>query len=407
MNELDFIAKYGNESQEVTRNFTTKSLGTNYHIKDAFIEFGDNAYDARFSNENINFDICYDENNHTLTFTDNGTGICDDTNLFKLGGTNKENKRSIGKFGIGVPGATAAIATQCVFDNKEMVEVIFESSCEGKKFIKHIAFMPNGDMYIGTTQYFNCDMSFHYTKIQFNNVILKNYPDIIDAIENTFEEPLLKNMNISFNNRQLGKAITKTFVGDEVVKTIMVGEYPVDVKYRIIGGETNSAVRSFDEAGLRIYDKESGRLLAKSTNYWAWFAGKKAQQNICGLRAAIYIPSSIGSYNKFRITPAKNGVTYKEFHKTDSDFAELSSELATIYIQAANNTPSNNDGTIVIGGKTFQATTGKLDNLYISVNDSVILYKRKPTQNDIAQLIYENIMLKNKLERKSNKTKNA
>lgn len=404
MTPNEFISKYGNEPQKVTRNFTTKSLGTNYHIKDAFIEFGDNAYDARIPDVNIDFNISYNDSEHTLIFSDNGTGISSESSLFELGGTNKENKSAIGKFGIGVPGATAAIATQCIFDKDELVEVIFESACCGRYFIKHIAFSPNGDMFIGKAEYFDCDIDLHYTKISFSNVVLKNYPEIIDAIESTFEEPLLRNMNISFNNRQLGKAMVKTFVGDEVVKTVMVGAYPVDVKYRIIGGGDNS-VRSFDESGLRIYDKCSGRLLAKSTSYWSWFAGKKAQQNICGLRAAIYIPSSIDSYKKFRITPSKNGVAYKEFHKTDSDFAELSSELSSIYTQAAKTSPSVSDGSIVIGNKTFQCTTGKLDNLYFEVNDSLVLFKKKYSQYEIAQMINRIITLENKIERKEKKSK--
>ena len=37
----DFINKYGNEPQEVTKNYSTKSLASNYNIKDAFIELCD------------------------------------------------------------------------------------------------------------------------------------------------------------------------------------------------------------------------------------------------------------------------------------------------------------------------------------------------------------------------------
>ena len=49
MTEQEFITKFGEESQEVTKNYATKSLGTNYDIKDAFIEFGDNACCTSFS----------------------------------------------------------------------------------------------------------------------------------------------------------------------------------------------------------------------------------------------------------------------------------------------------------------------------------------------------------------------
>lgn len=43
MNKENFIKKFGYEPMEVTENFATKSLGTNYNIKDAFIEFGENT----------------------------------------------------------------------------------------------------------------------------------------------------------------------------------------------------------------------------------------------------------------------------------------------------------------------------------------------------------------------------
>ena len=98
-------------------------------------------------------------------------------------------------------------------------------------------------------------------------------------------------------------------MGDEPIKTIKVGDFYVDVKYRIIGGEsTNSKDRAFEETGLRVYDKGTGRLLAKNVKLWKWYGDKEAQQNICGLRAAIYIEGSIQSYTKFGVVPAKNGI---------------------------------------------------------------------------------------------------
>ena len=154
MTEQEFITKFGEESQEVTKNYATKSLGTNYDIKDAFIEFGDNAYDARLKNVELTFNIITDDDKHMFIFTDNGSGISDASNLFKLGGTNKENnKNRIGKYGIGVPGAASAIATQCRFNKTEPVEVIFESACKGKYFEKHAIITPGGDLIIGKTLY--------------------------------------------------------------------------------------------------------------------------------------------------------------------------------------------------------------------------------------------------------------
>lgn len=409
MKAQDFINKYGDEPQEVTRNYSTKALGTNYNIKDAFIEFCDNSYDARISGEALNFDIKVDSEGKTFILSDNGTGVTDDTNLFKLGGTNKEKDRGkIGKFGIGVPGATSAIATKCVFNKSEMVEVIFESAYNGRRFEKHIAVLPNGDTIYGKTSYENYDEGIHYTKITFTNVELKVYTEIIDAMEETFEEPLHKDLNISFNGRQLGKTFNRTFVGDEPVKSIMVGPFKTEVKYRIIGGDTTSSNdRAFEEAGLRVYDKKTGRLLAKSNDLWFWYGNRKAQPNICGLRAAIYIDSSIESYNKFGIKPAKNGVTYSKYFSTDVDFADLSNELASIYNQAAKTTPSTSEGVITLGGRTFQTTTMKLSEPYMEVGQGSYLIKKKYTPAEMAEIINELITLKKKCEKKASKSKNS
>ena len=408
MTDIEFINKYGDEPQEVTRNYSTKSLGTNYNIKDAFIEFCDNAYDARINGETLDFSIEIDANSKKFAFIDNGTGVSDDANLFKLGGTNKEkDKGKIGKFGIGVPGATSAIATKCVFNKSEMVEVIFESAYNGKRFEKHIAVLPNGETILGKTTYESCDENLHYTKITFTNVELKTRTEITDALEETFEEPLHRDLNISFNGRQLGKTFNRTFVGDEPVKTIMVGPFSTDVKYRIIGGDTmSSSDRTFEEAGLRVYDKKTGRLLAKSNDLWFWYGGKKAQQNICGLRAAIYIDSSIESYNKFGIKPAKNGVTYAKYFSSDVDFALLSNELSSIYNQAAKTAPATSEGVITLGGRTFQTTTMKISEPYMEVGKGSYLIKKKYTTSEMAQIINELITLKKKCDKKASKAKN-
>ena len=405
----NFIEMYGDEPQEVTRNYATKSLGTNYNIKDAFIEFCDNAYDARVEGESLDFDIRIDDVNKTFTISDNGTGISDDENLFKLGGTDKErDKTKIGKYGIGVPGATSAIATKCACDKSdgEMVEVIFESSCNGTWFEKHIGFDSNGNIILGVTKYNDCHPYQHYTKITFKNVRLSAYADIVDAMEETFEEPLHKDLNISFNGRQLGKSAKRTFVGDEQVKSIMVGPFKTEVKYRIIGGDSASSNdRSFDQSGLRIYDKKSGRLLAKSNSLWSWYANRSAQPRICGLRAAIYIESSIESYNKFGIKPAKNGVTYAKYHSS-VDFAELSDELSSIYNQATNRGPCTSDGIISIGGRTYQVTSMKLDKPYVEVSQGNYIIKKKYTPDELAKIIDELITFKKKLQRKSQKNNN-
>lgn len=403
MTQEDFIKTYGDEPQEVTRNYSTKSLGTNYNIKDAFIEFCDNAYDARIDEKPLNFDIKINADAKTFTLSDDGTGVSDDSYLFKLGGTNKEkDKGKIGKFGIGVPGATSAIATKCVFNKSEMVEVIFESAYNGRRFEKHAAVFPNGETIHGKTYYEDCSKELHYTKITFKNVDLKNYTEIIDALEETHEEQLHRDLNISFNGRQLGKTKKPTFTGEEKPETVMVGPFETEVKYRIIGGDTPSSNdRAFEEAGLRVYDKKTGRLLAKDNKLWSWYANRTAQQNICGLRAAIYIDSSIESYNKFGIKPAKNGVTYAMYHSTDPDFADLSSKLASIYSLASKTAPSVSDGVIPIGGRTFQVSTMKLREPFVEVGQGSYLIKKKYTANEMAEIFNELITLRKKCEKKS------
>lgn len=406
MKEQDFISKYGDEPQEVTKNYSTKSLGTNYDIKDAFIEFGDNAYDARFKTETLNFEIKFNSSEKTIVFCDNGTGVKDDSNLFKLGGTDKEkDKNKVGKFGIGVPGAVSAIATKCVSNKDEIVETVYESAYNGKLFEKHIATCPNGNTILGATTYEECDPSLHYTKVTFTNVELKTYTEILDAMEETFEEPLHKDLNISFNGRQLGKSSSRTFVGDEIVKVVKVGKFTVKVKYRIIGGESgDSKDRAFDEAGLRVYDEKTGRLLAKNTKLWKWYGNKEAQQNICGLRAAIYIEGSIESYKKFGVVPAKNGIAYSYYFK-DPDFAELTDVLQSIYNQASKAGPSTSDDVIKIGSRTFQTTTMKINQPYIEVGSGNYLIKKKYTATEIAEIINELISLKKKCEKKASKVK--
>jgi hypothetical protein len=226
-------------------------------------------------------------------------------------------------------------------------------------------------------------------------------------MEETFEEPLHRDLNISFNGRQLGKSRSRTFVGDEPVKTVKVGNFAVNVKYRIIGGESNdSKDRAFDETGLRVYDEKTGRLLAKSVKLWKWYGNKEAQQNICGLRAAIYIEGSIESYKKFGVVPAKNGITYAYYYK-DPDFAELTDVLQTIYNQASKAGPSTSEGVITIGNRTFQTTTMKINEPYIEVGQGSFLIKKKYTAMEMAAIINEVITLRKKCEKRAIKVKIA
>lgn len=404
-----FTSKYGNEEPKVTENYAAKSLAINYDIKDAFVEFCDNAYDARLSDTELNFVISVNNDEHTLSFEDNGMGISDDDNLFTLGGTNKErDKNKIGKYGVGVPGAVSAIAKQCVYDNEKNVEIIFESSSNGTHFEKHIAVFSNDDMLIGKSTYNKCDYNHHFTKIIFRNVYIKSLGDISLYMEEVFENPIHNNLNIIINGRTLGKSSSsiKTFNGDEGIETVKVGGLNVDVKFRIIsGGAKGDDVRKLEEAGLRIYDKSSGRLLAKGVKLWRWYCGKEAQQTICGLRAAIYIESSIKSYSMFGIFSAKNGVTYKDYYKKD-EFKELKNKLCEIYQRAAGGVKSNETEPIKVGHRVYIPTNAKLDgNLYHTVGSEVII-KKKYSIKEVASLIDRVILLeeyKSKKELKKSK----
>jgi hypothetical protein len=402
---------YGVEEQKVTKNFSAKALGVNYDIKDAFIEFCDNAYDARLSDAELNFVISVNNDEHTLSFEDNGMGIDDDDNLFTLGGTNKESDNDkIGKYGIGVPGAVSAIAKQCVYDKNNEVEITFESSSNGTHFEKHILILPNAnwDMYIGKSIYNDCDYNHHFTKITFSNVDIKSLGSISLSMEEVFENPIHNNLNIIINGRTLGKSSSsiKTFNGDEGVETVKVRGLNVDVKFRIIsGGAKGDDVRKLEEAGLRVYDKSSGRLLAKSEKLWRWYCGKKPQQTICGLRAAIYIESSIESYNIFGIASAKNGVTFKDYYKKD-EFKELKNKLCEIYQRAAGGVKSNETEPIKVGHRVYIPTNAKLGGVPYHIVGSEVFMKKKYSTEDVATLIDRVISLeeyKSKKELKKSK----
>ena len=395
----DFIKTYGDNPQEVTRNYSTKSLGTNYSTEDAFNEFADNSDDAKIDDCPVRLDINYDDETKTLSFLDNGTGVYDPKVLFRLGGTDKESvKNKTGKYGIGVPGAVSAIATKCVFNKEEPVDVTYVSANNGYLYEMHVGIFPDGETYYGDIKQETCDTSYHYTKVTFSNIEIKNYNDIIKSLEETHERQFEDGFSIYFNNRQLGVGMKKTFVGDERIKTVQVGKFPVDIRYRIIGGEDSDASdRLFDEAGLRIYDKETHRLLAKGKDYWKWFGGRQAQQNICGVRCAIEIPSDIDCYNKFGIKPAKNGINYKKYF-TRPEFAELSQEIWSIY-QQASKTRGKTDKQFRFGDKVFiTAPSGmKMDLPYMETSKNNFMIKNKYSTEEVAEILNELVTLKEKV----------
>lgn len=402
MEKDTFREMYGTEPQEVTPNYVTKALGKNYHVKDSFIEFCDNAFDAKLDNEQLKFNVTLDEENKTITIYDNGAGIKNERNLFLLGGTDKEGKEKIGKYGVGVAGAVSGLATKCRYNKNNSVEVIFESAREGLKFEKPILYTPQGEQIIGKAKPYPCDKSLHYTKITFKNVVLKQVSEVAEAMELTFEEPLKNNLlRINFGTRTLGQTMIPTFIGDEKEEKIKVGKFNVYLKWRINNSDSSNA-RDFEKTGIRIYDKKTGRLLGMGTEYWYWYSNRKAQQNICGVRVGIYIESSIECYDKFGVKPTKNGINYTLYFR-DSDFNELTEKLADIYKKASKTTSSVFDNeAIIIGARSFQPTL-KLDLPFVECGNT-IMFRKKLTNNEIANLINENLTLKKKLEKKYNKS---
>ena len=400
-----FIEKNGEEIQRTTKDFTNKAIGSEYSIEDGFIEFTDNAYDSIDKHDRaVNFSINVDNNKHIVSFRDDGDGIEDPQNLFLLGGTNKTGKEGkIGKYGIGVSGAVAAIAINCVYDSNKPVYVRYESCREGRKFNKLVLITPDGKTILGKDKFEECDKSLHYTEATFTNVELKDSLSVISSIEEIFEDPLHNpsGINISFCGRQLGKTGKRTFVGDEQVESVMVGNFKTDVKYRIIGG-ANPNDRLFTESGIRVYSKRTGRLLGKSNDLWKWFTGREAQQNICGLRTGVYIEDSIEAYKTFAVKSTKNGIGYRKFY-TRPEFKELSEKLLSIYQRASNTRPSSITNEIKIGSKNFVTTSGKIGNgndLYLDLGETVVM-KKKYTAQEIASIINENIILRKKLSRKN------
>jgi len=401
----EFIKKHGEEVQRTTKDFTTRAIGSNYAAEDGFLEFVDNAYDSIEHNRPLNFSVKIDNENNIISFRDDGDGIKDTTKLFQLGGTDKRGAvGKIGKYGIGVSGACAAIATKCVFDKDKPVYIKYESCRKGRKFTKYVLVEPNGNVTLGKDKFDDCDEELHYTEVTFTNVQFKNTGKVADTYEEFFEIPLHSpnGINISINGRQLGKSgKTPTFIGDEKVETVMVGEFKTYVKYRIIGG-TSKDDRSFDESGLRFYSQSTGRLLSKDKSLWRYFAGRDAQQGICGIRAGVFIEDSVESYRTFGVKSTKNGIVYANYFDHPG-FEMLAEKLHSIYVQANNTSISTRINEVKLGSKTFIVTKNKIkgDNeLFCDLGDTVVI-KSKYSPEEIAFMVNEILTLKKKLERKT------
>ena len=272
-------------------------------------------------------------------------------------------------------------------------------------------------MYLGKPSFSACDIDEHYTEVTFNNVQVDNMAKIVLSMEETFEYPIQKDMDIIVNGRTLGQSADahRTFNDDINEKKISVGEYTVDVKWCIINGSKGDKERKLPEASLRIYDKSSGRLLAKSLRLWKLFGMKEAQQTICGLRTAIFIDSSLESYKLFGIQPAKNGITLKDY--TDKmEFINLVTELSKIYNLAAgkNCAKVNIPSTISYNGVTYfiRQSIDESYGKFIIISDKEIDIKKKYSTNEVIELIddirvlkQENKKLKDKLNKKTKSAK--
>lgn len=406
MNKTTFIKRFGDEQHRVAKNYAKKALSTNYGAPDAFVEYCDNSYDSRIEGETTVVEIKTNDDAKTITIIDNGSGVANAEKLFELGGTDKEkDAKKIGKYGVGFLGATSCIAKSYVYDEDDMVEITITSARNGKKFEKHAAFDKDGELIIGHTVYDDCDTDIHYTKIIISNVLVKDKTSIIDKLEEVFEETFEMGLTIKFDDRELGQSFSdrrKTFTGEEEMEFVNVGNQQVGVKYRIIGGDVRRGKsRSFEETALRVYDKNSRRLLAKSKELWDWLGGKQAQQNICGLRAAIYIDSSIESYTTFGIKAAKNGIQYKQYFKRP-EFKLLSQKLRDIYNRASKNNPGLDEIHVIpYGDKEFcvfpKIPSNKASKLYWEMGTNSYGIKKNYNTKEVASMICQIINLTNEL----------
>ena len=409
----EFAKMYGFEQQTVTNDFTTNVISKDFHINDAFIELCDNSYDARNGKDILSVNINVDNEKHVITIVDNGNGVSDDSRLFQLGGTDKKKTTTqIGKYGIGVPGATAKIALECMFDKEFPVNIVYKSEHNGRGFIKNVAVFPNGITCLGKSIYFeSTGENSHYTAITFENVAFsdKEVCSLIDALDETFEIPMTRDLVINVCNRKLGESRKPIFDLESEATQIKVGNQIVDVKTKILVGKED---RKFDDSALRVYDKVSGRLLAKSLQLWSWYANRKAQQNICGLRCGIFIDSSVESYNLFGIRNTKNGVTYKSYHNRP-EFSDLSEELRKIYCHGVQNKSKNGqknvneDGFYHIGNNSYQFVSPKTKITepfsLVAPNTYIIQSLSKFHAQQIVELINRVVTLEEKLAKKERK----
>ena len=400
----EFIQKHGYEEIKTEQSFPLKTLAANYTVPHAINEFCDNAYDARIEGSELKVEIKFDEKEHTLIVHDNGTGVVDLNYLVKLGLSEKQSKKDkLGKFGIGFMGASAAIAKKCVYDNNECVECIIKTAHEGLISEKHLLYdLQSQEIVIGNTiNVEKTDISLHFTEIMFNNVFLKRKKDIINKLNETYEETFNRGLSIKFNKEELGGTIEK-FNGEKKRMQVKVGDFDVEVEHYTFKNEKKrSEKRKTELSGIGIYDKVSGRLLSKSTEYWRLFAGLNCQPNICGLRVKLFIDSSFGSYELFGISTSKNGITSRNYSK-DEAFEGLKSILSDIYRKNASSALTKNPEDITIGGYVFIAQ----DRMYVPYQNGgmkngkvVINYPKNLKRKDYCEVTYEKMELqKEKME---------
>lgn len=323
MNDSTWIKQHGTQEQTVDENWAADTAAQNYSLEDAFIEMVDNPIDERRSDVPLEVTFTTNAENHTLVVEDNASGVADEKDLFKVGGSRKKNKRTIGKYGIGLKGATARIAMDCISDEHEVVQIKVESARKGKSFVKYVAYSPDGKFRMGNdTQFAPCDESLHYTRFTFTNVDVKNVEKIIKAFNKTFEVSFQWDVvNIIFNGKQVKDTCKYTFTDSETKHNVKVGAHEVYVIRRIDPDDTTT-----QGAGLRIYDKNTGRLLDKSITHWRCFANKEVHTSINGLHCAIFIDGTKECYRDFGVKVEKNGIAQRQYYK-DPKFKELYDKL--------------------------------------------------------------------------------
>lgn len=386
----------GTIEQTVSKTYASKSLAANYSLQGALCDIIDNSIDSGIEN-NAHVNIHMSNEDNMFIIRDDAFGI-QNPNFLNLGYSDKKDKGTVGRYGAGLKGAIARIAKDCVIDNEKNVEVVFLSAHNGKLLEQHVLFVKD-EMIIQKPTFEKTNSTDHYTVITFSNCnFSQNELAVLNHLDKTYEETINRNIaSIFVCSREISKSMSATFTGKDPHKTIRINDsFDVEVTYRMMRPEDEdrfdkkSHVRELEATGLRIYGKNSGRLLCQRTEYWQWFANRKAQQSICGLRVKIDIPETEEAFAAFGIESTKQGIRYQKYCDKKG-FKELYNELHAIYLSAHEYNVKTNNFTNETESKISGYIVKTLSSMHrpIKVSGNTIELKEYKSKDDYIKLAVE------------------